>query len=159
MAQLDDARLARVEAGEPLECLVEGEQVGGRRLDSYARFVERYGVASRSALDRMMRAGVLDENLAHRPGGDPEQMGAVFDGWQGPAEETEIGLVHQTGRLERVTRSLPSHGPASHRLQVVVDEREEAVNGFRIAGPRAWQEACDRLGVGHRAIIADLDGR
>ena len=97
----------------------------------------------------MMRAGVLDEDLAHRPSGDPEQVGAVLDGRQVPAEEAEIGLVHQAGRLKRMPRPLPAHGPASHRLQVVVDERQEAVNGLRIAGARARQKACDRLGVGH----------
>ena len=52
-------------------------------------------------------AGVVHQNLAHGPGGDPEEMGPALPGNGLTVHQSEKGLVHQRGRAQRVIGAFP----------------------------------------------------
>ena len=77
--------------------------------------------------------GMLDENAAHRLGRGDVEMGRVVEGGVARADEPEVGLVHQGGRLQRVLGALPGHLALGRPAQLVVDERQQLLGGPWVA--------------------------
>ncbi len=73
----------------------------------------------------LLTASVLDEDAAHRFGRCCEKMSAVLPALVVlRADQSQVGLVNQGRRLERLTRVLP--GQLLHRqlAQLPVDQRK-----------------------------------
>ena len=135
VAQLDDARLLRIQALEPLERFVERGQhrVLHRRADE--RFAERHAIERRPSLLRAARARALHQNLAHRSRGDADEMPLVVPRRAG-ARQAQVHLVDQRRRLQRLPRPLAPHVGAGETPQLVIHARREFVGvGCAGAGP------------------------
>jgi hypothetical protein len=78
---------------------------------------------------------MVDQDLPHRAGGYPEEMGPVF-GADRTARELEIGLVYEGGRLERVPLHFPPEDPVGGLPKLVVYKGKEAVQRFPVAAPQ-----------------------
>lgn len=91
-AELYDAALLGIAAGEPGERGVEFEEVKGRARGGVAILVELNLVAGR-AFDGAVRAGVVDEDLAHEAGGDGDEVGAVLRRGRLLIDEAKVGFV------------------------------------------------------------------
>ncbi len=76
---------------------------------------------------------MIDEDLAHRPGGDGEKMGAIA-GVEGTATgQLHIRFVNESRRLQGVTRPLVPQLASGERAQLVVDQRHQALQGVGLA--------------------------
>jgi hypothetical protein len=49
---------------------------------------------------------MIDQDASHHPRGDPEEMGTILPGDVVLPHQTQIGLMHERGWLQRVVRSL-----------------------------------------------------
>jgi len=68
-------------------------------------------------------AGVLDENPPHRVGGGGEEMTAAVPGEFGVGDQPGVGLMNQSGRLQRVSGPLFAHALLRDFPQLIVYER------------------------------------
>ena len=81
-----------------------------------------------------LAASVLDQDPAHRLRGRREEVSAAV-----PlrlvtfADEPEIGLVHQVGRLEALPRGLAGEPLGGQPAQFLVDQGQELLGGPRVA--------------------------
>ena len=81
-----------------------------------------------------MRRAVLDQDPPHRLRGRGEEVGAAV-----PlrlvtlADEPEIGLVDQIGRLEGLPRGLAGEPLGGQPAQFLVDQGQELLGGPRVA--------------------------
>ena len=109
-----------------------------------------------TALDRRARPRRVDENPAHDAGAHREEMCAIGPIQISTVDQAQIRLVHECGRLQSVTGALVPHVAARHAVQLVVDERREAIKGRRISAPPRLQQTGDfsRLsGNRHRRVL------
>ena len=67
--------------------------------------------------------GVANQNLAHRSGGDGEEVGAVLPAWIGLVGQAQISLVDQRRRLQRVAGAFSAHMTMSEASEFLIDQR------------------------------------
>ena len=136
VTELDQAGRVGVFGGQPGESLVEIEQVErvGRHDGSELEPFESLPPASATMPPGLLAAGVLDEDPPHGLGGGGEEVAATvpWSGWLA-ADQAEIGLVDQGGRLERLAGPLLGQPPGGKLAQLVVDHREELPGRLRVA--------------------------
>src|SRR5262249_22692530 len=72
-----------------------------------------------------LAAGVLDEDAAHRLGGRGEEVPAIGEGLLLIACQSQVGLMHQGGGVERLPRLLLGQLLGRQPAQLVIDQREE----------------------------------
>lgn len=142
-AALHDPGEPSVEAGEVLDGPVDGEdrlrvarRAGGLR-------VERHGPHPVPPLLREAGAGVVDEEEAHDARGDAEEVGPVLPGDGGLPGEAEPGLVHEGDGVERLPDAQLPELPPGDRAELVVDERDDRVEGGAVAVAVRVEEARD----------------
>ena len=97
--QLDDTREALVRALQLLERGVDREQLGRVRLHLGGDVLERRERAARAPLQCRVMARVVDQDLAHRAGGEREEVPPIPHG--NAAGELEVSLVQQRRRAQR----------------------------------------------------------
>ena len=84
-----------------------------------------------------LRRACVDEDAAHGLGrGGEEVAAAVPAGCVGRADQPEVGLVDEGGRLEGVAGGLPVEPGGGEVPELVVDEREQFGGGLRGRRPR-----------------------
>lgn len=135
-AELDDLRLPLVERGEPIERLVEGEE-----LLRPERSAEEMGVdvAEADAVPGGAVPGpgrgprLVDEKPPHRGGSGGEEMGPPVPLLPGPVDQPEERLVDERGGLENSSRLPAPEEPPGDPLHLVVDQRHEP-RDVRIGG-------------------------
>ena len=89
----------------------------------------------------LLLAGALDEDAAHGLGrGGEEVPPAVPVLGQVAADQPEVGLVDQGGRLERLARVLAPEPRGGELAQLGVDEREEFGGGLAVSGRRCVEQ-------------------
>jgi hypothetical protein len=76
-------------------------------------------------------AGPVDKDLAHRFGGDAEEVAVV--GIRLVADEPKVGLMHQGGGVERVIGPFPGHLHRGQPAQLVVNQRQELLGRPNVA--------------------------
>ena len=79
-----------------------------------------------AALVGVAPARVIHQNLTHGARRDGEEVRAVLPVDRGLVHQSQVGLVDQCRRLQRVTDPLLGHLPASDVLQLGVDDRQDA---------------------------------
>ena len=148
---LTSSAVGRVLGGQPVEGLVEGEQVvvrvAGRPATASSRSTRR---RPPPCLTRPLAAGGLDEDAAHGLGGGGEEVAAAVPaGWPASAPTSRRYASWTRAVAWRVWPGLLGGQPGGGELaQLVVDEREQLGGGLRVAGRGGVEEAGD---VGHAA--------
>jgi hypothetical protein len=67
---------ARIEGAKPGHCLLQSQTVG-RVLSDYICFFEGHLTPSSGLFERVAVAGMVDQDLRHRPGNDAEKVSPV----------------------------------------------------------------------------------
>ena len=93
-----------------------------------------------AALLRARTVGVVDQNLAHRPGRDGEKMGAVLPLRIGLVGQAQISLIDQRGRLQGVIRAFSRHIMMRETPQIFVNEGRELIERAPVSVPRIGQQ-------------------
>src|SRR5262249_48110865 len=93
--------------------------------------------------------GVVDEDAAHGLGGGGEEVAAAVPvlGLLA-ADQSEVGIVDEGGRLEGLPGPLLGQSCRGESAQFVVDQGQQLGGGLRVSGRRVIKEACHR---GHSA--------
>jgi len=131
--ELHELGLLGVKGGEPLECVVEGEELvvldGGGEVEYVEFDVFGTGPVAEGAL----ASGAVDEDAAHRLGGGGEEVGAVLPVGLGVGAQPEPGLVDEGGGLECLAGRFAGHLLGSHLTQLGVDELEQTMGRVGVA--------------------------
>jgi hypothetical protein len=122
-------------ARQPVECLVERQKLVALHIYCAIGVRKRHGCSTAAALGGVATPGMIDQNLSHRAGGNPQEVGPIF-GADRATRELEIGLVHQGGWLQGVTLHLPPEHPVRGLPKFLVDKGKETVERFLIAAPQ-----------------------
>src|SRR5262249_8034032 len=99
---LDELRELAVGLPELSERLVERDDLGGALLHRYLDVLEIQGPPPRASALAGPPAGLVDEDHAHRPRRDREEVRAVLRGPAGAPRQLQIGLVDERRRRERL---------------------------------------------------------
>src|SRR5690606_34823027 len=78
-------------------------------------------------------ASMIDEDLAHRTGGDRQEMRAVAWLTARTLEKLQIGLMDQRRGVQRMPRLFTTQLPLRDPPELRVDEREQLIEGIAIA--------------------------
>ncbi len=84
------------------------------------------GTLAAAALLRLATEGAVDEHVSHCLRCDREQMRAPLELERLSSDETQVGLVHESSRVERVTRLLGAQTMMGDATKLVVDERNHS---------------------------------
>lgn len=103
------------------------------------------------ALGRGAFTGMPDQDSAHGPTGDGEEMGSILPVDTGLRHQTEVGLVDQGPGVEGVPGGLTLEMAPSDQTQLIVHRRDQPVARDVGAGPPISQQTGD-IGVGHRRL-------
>src|SRR5690606_34601387 len=99
-----------------------------------------------AALGRGTAARVLDQDPAHDPAGDRQEMTAIAEARAVLPGELEEGLVDDGGRLQRVAGALAAHGAAGDAPQLRVELAEEPLERGGVAGAPGVEQRGDLSG-------------
>ena len=95
-----------IDGAEPVQRLVDGEDVDLVRRAESEGIVERHLLQAASALGGRALARVVDEDASHQLRGDAEKMRAVLPAYVTLIDQLHERFVDERGRLERVLRPL-----------------------------------------------------
>jgi hypothetical protein len=98
--QLDEPRLARVENGQLPERFVQIDEVDGLGRRGHLPLDQRHAQRA-SALGRLPRPGVVDQDPPHQPRGHREELVAILP-MSRLSDDAEVRLVREIGRRQRV---------------------------------------------------------
>ena len=119
--KLRNLRVARVECRQPRERRVEIQEIDIARMAPHVGFIEIEPVPSSRPLLHLPGAGVIDQDAAHQLGRHREEVRTVLPHGAPLIDETEIGLVHEGRRLQRVVRALAPKAQGGAPPQLAVD--------------------------------------
>ncbi len=147
-AAFDEPGELGIDCLQPVERAIECHDVHRDRLDACIRFQEldRHDASAALAGDPGPRC--VDQDLAHRPRRQGEEVLAVLDGDGRPLRELEERLVHEDGGGERVARPALRPLATGERVQLTVDRGKGAFHCAAIAGARSGEQLGDGF-VGH----------
>jgi len=126
-AQLNHARLLRIELGQSTERIVQRDDVELLSLRQAEGLIEREPGPTAAAFGSVALACVVHQNAPHHARGDGEEMGPVPPLDALLLYQAQIGFVHQGRTLQRVPMVLRCQVVARDDTQFVVDQGHEAV--------------------------------
>ncbi len=92
-------------------------------VGQFSRFGQRkFLLPVSTALGRVMRPRVLDEDLAHESRGDAVKMRAILPGHLLVIDQLQIRFMHERGRLQGVIAAFALQVSAGHTAQFFVNE-------------------------------------
>src|SRR5262249_19275217 len=113
---------------------VEGFEVYGWRLRQETRGLQVDAQAAAAVFASFLAASVLDQDAPHRLRGCGEEVSmAVPLLLLTLADEPEIGLVDQIGRLKALPRRRARESVGGQAAQFLVDQRQELLGGLQVA--------------------------
>ena len=145
VAQFDQTGLAGVLAVERVQGIVEVEEIhrfGGGGSGGVTHRLQGDGQGD-VTLFGVAGADVIDQDAADHLGGDGQEMGAAFEVGLALVHELQIGFVDQGGWLQGMMARLAGHLAAGDAAHLVVDEREDTVEGFGLAVAPLIEESRD----------------
>ena len=107
------------------------------------RLVEGHPRRVAATLLIVPRARVVHEDAAHHARGHGEEMRAVVPRDRLPVDQADVGLVDERRRLEAVPDALARHAASRDPVELVMDERNQALEGALVALPPFEQEPGD----------------
>src|SRR5215218_650752 len=155
---LDDAALPLVEFRQCLKGVVQADEVLARFLADDECFVEGYLDGTAAALLIVPGARVIDQDAAHYPRGDGEKVRAVVPLDRLPVHQPDKRLVDERGRLQAVSHALSCHAASRNAVELIMDERDQPVQGAVIASSPSQQEPGDLRILGSDAAILGRPG-
>src|SRR5439155_12882471 len=135
------------------ERIVERDQLLRLTSAEHRRLVERNVPRVSTTPRRRALACMVDEDAAHDPRGDGEEMGAVAPVVLPDAGKPQVRLVCELGGLERVPRSLVAQVRARDAPQLAVDHRHQLVERPRVAVAEALEEDRDLVRRGGVTVV------
>ena len=99
------------------------------------------------------RARVVHEDAAHDPSRDGQEMRAILPLDVFPFDQPEIRLVDEHRGLEAVIRALSRHATPRNPVQFLVDERNQSLEGARVAPSPFAEERGHFRGVQRNATF------
>ena len=134
-------RLALVQLGQPVEGLVDRDDVQPLLLEVVHHRVERHAPPAPAAAVGGPPPRVVDEHLPHGPRRRREQVAPVRRLVEDRlAQQPDHGLVDHRGGREGVVGPLPPHQARGDPAQLVIDQREELTPGPLVPGPGPSQD-------------------
>ena len=91
----------------------------------------------------MLPAGVIDEDLAHQPGRHAVEVRPALQRHAVHIHQSQIDLVDERRRLEGVAWRFALEMSARHAAQLVIHERDQAVERRRVALTPGQEQASD----------------
>ena len=144
-AKFDDTALLFIDASQAREGIVKSEDIGTFGFGEDQGFFENNGAVG-TALGSAMMAGIVDKNLAHEASSDGDKVSTVL-GVDGPVvNEAEIGFMDEGSAAESVIGALALEVAVSEVVELVVDQGNESLKGFRIPLSPADEEFRNGLG-------------
>jgi hypothetical protein len=137
--ELDNPALALIQGSESVQGFVERNQINRARLSGKVRAGQRGLVLQAAALDPLTGAGMIHEDSTHRLRRDPKKMRTILPLNLPLFDESQIGLVHERGRLQRVIRALASKVAGCLPSKLAIHERQQIVNGILVAGAEGFE--------------------
>ena len=139
IAQLHDARLLGIELFEVREGGVEAYDIEVRAVLRNVDAGERHPDAA-VALGSVASPRVIDEDIAHEPRDDADEMSAVLPVHACDTAQPQVGLVDEGGRLQGVIATFVGELSAGDRTQLGIDGIDQAIARAGIArSPRLEQ--------------------
>ncbi len=111
-----------------------------------------------TALEGSAATGVVDDDLAHGDGGDREEMAPVVPVGRGAIEQADVRLVHQRRRVERDVTRVGRQAAVRHRVQLLVDQGEQRLDGPAATIPQHAQDLGDFV-PGHDPSVLEGGNR
>ena len=111
-----------IDLGQPLEGVVDGEQLFDQCRLAERELVERDVGGARASLLATLAADVVEQNLAHGTRREREEVHAIGAGPDPFAGQLEICLVHQGRRRHRVGPAEAAALTRREPLQLAVDQ-------------------------------------
>ena len=125
-----------------VESFVEQDQINLAPIGEAGGFVEREHGRAGAALLRAPADGVVDEDAAHRLGGDGEEMRAVAPVNRVLVDKAQVCFVDERGGLQRVSGPLARKLARSNPLQLEIDERQQLIERRAVARLRLPEQPC-----------------
>ena len=122
--ELDDSALARIDRGELIERVLEGDEIYILRRARLIRVAERNFLYVAAAFAGGMLARVVHENAPHHDRCETDELRAVPPVHLPLVDQPKVRLVDERGRLERVIVPLAKQIRGGEPAQLVVHERQ-----------------------------------
>ena len=113
-------------ASSRVKRLVQRRKHGVLAAGANQRVDQRHPVEAAPPLLRAARARPLDQDLPHRPRGDPDEVAFVVPR-RARTRQPEVGLVHERRGLKGLARPLAAHEGPRQAPQLVVHLRRQLV--------------------------------
>ena len=121
-----------IEGGESGQGFVERQEVIGAGLHERTGLIEIDAPFAAAVPDPQLLPGLFNQDAPHGLCGGGEEMAAMIPRLiRGLADEPDIGLMNQSGGLERLARLLLGQFRRRQRAQLVVDQRQQLFGGAR----------------------------
>jgi hypothetical protein len=92
--------------------------------------------------------GVIDEDLPHQPGCHRKEVRSAFQRQAVHIHESQVDLVYERRRLQDVSRRFSPEMAARYAPQLVVHQRNQAVERGRVSLAPGQKEPSDVLRAG-----------
>jgi hypothetical protein len=102
---------------------------------------------------------MVHENAPHDASGNRQEMRAVLPRNIFGVDQTQVGFIDERRRLKAVPGTLSCHAPSRDLVELLLDERNQLVEGGRVP-LTPFQKQCGRLRgmVRNVAILSFLPG-
>jgi hypothetical protein len=149
--QFDQLRLARIARREFFQRFVYRQQLVVWRGRGDVQVLPGHRRRASAAFGGLAAAGAIDENAAHRLGGDGKEVLASIPVWLCSRGDFQPRFMHESGGLERVLVAFPRQAMRRQPAQFIIDQRQQLRPRARIAIRRGPENFCD---VGHAGRLA-----
>jgi hypothetical protein len=143
--QLHHPALLRVYLFQLRQRLIYGEQVYVALGCNRHCLVERNAMLATTSLESAAAASMANQNPPHHLRSNAEELRPVLPFHSVLVNQSEINLVHQRGRLKRVTGALPAEKSYGLTVQFFIYDRQQArfAAGLRVSGkgPFLWKQS------------------
>ena len=92
---------------------------------------------------------MIDEDLAHRPGGGPEEVRTALPARARVSEHLQIRLVHEGGGLQGVVGALVPHATIGEHSKLAIHERQKLIEGRTVPTAQASEDYRNVVRVAH----------
>lgn len=152
---LDGARGGWMLVRERIDRRVEVEERNqslGAIQRNRERIVNRYALKVAAAFVGLPGAGVIDQDVPHRFRRERQEMRPVRKLCLRSAEDPEVRLVDERGRLQRMVPALALQVAPGHAMQFRIDDRQELVGRTSVAGTGAAEQLRDPVGLHAKSL-------
>ena len=153
---LEYLALAAIQGRQACESVVQLGEYGGVRFLDPQRFIEFDRTCAAAAFRGQPGARMVNQQLAHHPGRDSEEMRPVLESGLPRVNQLEIGLMDQGRCIQASIRTPATQTAASQAAEPTVDEGQKPIQSPGVAIAPLQEQPRD---VGGRGFDHDLPGR